>query len=206
MNIASVLVVLQMAVSLLTASMAPGTPANIQAQATSFANQAVAMASEALAQPTTTQLGAVPTSNPVSATITPSSTTINYTPPVQTQITTPSLATAPAPISNTCTITGTVLPDVTNMGVNLVSFAWAVNGVATDTPGQLYLPNGHAGPQFIWLDSIPLTSSTKSATIYSYWKANIDGATCWTFMPINPTAGTQTTSNIPNGMRGMNFN
>lgn len=93
MNLASVIILLQLAIGLLSnPSLAQN--ASLQAQATAFANQAITIATQALSQPPQTQLGVIPTSSTVFSPIissvptttdtsTPPPITIIINPPVQ---------------------------------------------------------------------------------------------------------------------------
>lgn len=138
MSIASILIVLQAAISLLT--QVQSLPASQQATmlpvVQSIANQAVIMATEALQEPTSTPLGSASSQIGISpeaiGTSSPSSLTINVTEPVAS-----SVPVAPT-ITPSCTLTGTVVgvPDAPR--ARQVSWKWTLQGMATDTPGWLF--------------------------------------------------------------------
>ncbi len=178
MTIASVLVVLQMAISLLSMASAPGVPANILQEAQSFAAQAMTLATQALEQSPDTQLGSIPSTSPVSSDVSTSGIAVNYTPPVQNTLGSGMgtvVESAPAPTSTpitSCTITGTYNgPNRDDFSKNMnemtrvmdremyVSFTYTLNGEPTSTP--VYI-SGDDTPQII----SPSQSNTLLRNLY----------------------------------------
>lgn len=84
MSLASILLLLQLAVGLLANPNLAGNP-TLQAQVNLIANQAISLATQALSQPATTQLGTIPTSSAAFSNVVSSTPNIvlNIVPPVQ---------------------------------------------------------------------------------------------------------------------------
>lgn len=128
MNLASVIILLQLAIGLLSnPSLAQN--ASLQAQATAFANQAITIATQALSQPPQTQLGVIPTSSTVFSPIVssvPTTTDTSTPPPITIIINPPTQAPSLGTVNQTTTppSISPILPNVqiAQAGADYITF------------------------------------------------------------------------------------
>jgi hypothetical protein len=185
--IAQVIVLLQLAISLLTAQNL--TP-DMQQKANDFANQAVALAIKSMEVPSST------------AQVIP-----QVTPPIP-QYVPPVLGTGPAVVENPPVITPTVSPVIekptcsftaklTQEGLDYnnnfsAQIDWSSTGIPADTKGMLYGSNGSDanGPLYNQPIAGTINSASGSAEhIYrsTFYKIDLGGATCYAKLDRNGT-------------------
>jgi len=180
MNIATILTLLQMVVSLLTNSQVMDNP-TLRTQALNFANQSIVIATEALKQPAETPLGTATAPAPIVGN------TITLTVPVGTEIPPTSTITTPTIIAPSCTLTATQMnindPDYNTQANFNTIITWTTKDLPeTITNGTLYVSNKQVGGNPIYSSGPalkPLNGTMRSVMYSGYYKAMFGNVVCY---------------------------
>lgn len=166
-NLATIIVLLQVALGLL-ANPAVQTNPEVKAQALTFATQAISLATQALAQPATTTLGAVGTSTDDGGIII-------------TPIPVPTPTPEPAPIVLASCSLSAVTSTTPGAERPASTISWTSQNLASNVTGQLYVVNGQSGgePTYQYLQNVYGPSGSVGRFVGTQFKANFEGTVCF---------------------------
>lgn len=95
------------------------------------------------------------------------------------------------PKPDVCTLSG-IVKDYGDGIHKYINFTWTLNGVENQDAGKLYTPIGQSEGNVLWGDSpVPLDKNLQVGVVEHY-RANIGKAWCYANLPFDPPIGTAT--------------